>query len=756
MIAHKRKLFSKSGLFFLALALLPFTAHAGGLLSQVADILKTYIRPTDESMAMLRTVFGDFSFDPFNTNLPGNGSLLGAMFLHYNEYIFTIGTLWMAYNIFAGLAHTMHEGAVLGKRMSTIWVPLRVTFGAVSLIPAFGGWAFCQALMMIAALLGIAGANFIAETAITSAASFKVLVNPQGSVKGATTLNGLEEKFVKYMICTQSYVKLKEEQSRPEYSVGSAANVSVVPKQDGNTIVVNFPGAIGGPTGSGCGRIQLEFSPRKNGSTILGISVPGTSSFGFRLNNINYEGIRQVAMDAHLKTLQAIQPDAQLIARGVSNRFTDTEFKAGAEAIKKGYFGSYTRYFNANLQSMKAAATSASNITAIDQQLTQQMLDGGWATLGIWYSVFAETNQAMNEMLDPTVTFFDYSDDAMSSVESDGVAGYDSLGNYSGSTYSSSTGGSGAATTATGNVSVGQWIMSGVLDSLVRGGTTGGGNDTLNPILAFKTLGDNALVAAETMIITAKAAEVLVDTVEKNVVGQVAGKIPFIGSIKDVLLGVAKQFNALTLSLGYMLFLAALVMSVYIPMIPFIQWFAALLQWFTSIVESLIGSSLWALAHFDADGEGMGQRAQHGYLYLLNNFARPIIMVFAFFIASAAIVVLGTFLFKFFGNSVAAVQGNSITGVVSIVGFVIIFMIMGVSLINGAFNLLLSQANKVIGWIGSNGHDGGHDIEGRINSVFINVARTGQGLFKPKAPKNSGAEQGNKNGNGGKTSGYSD
>lgn len=750
MIAHKRKLFSKTGVFFLALAFLPLTAHAGGLLSQVADILKTYIRPTDESMAMLRTVFGDFSFDPFNTNLPGNGSLLGAMFLHYNEYIFTIGTLWMAYNIFAGLAHTMHEGVVLGKRMSTIWVPLRVTFGAVSLIPAFGGWAFCQALMMIAALLGIAGANFIAETAITSAASFKVLVNPQGSVKGATTLNGLEEKFVKYMICTQNVVKLREEQSRPEYAVGVAVNYAVNPQQIGNTIVVNFPGAIGGPTGSGCGRIKLEFSPRKNG-------VIGASSFGFRLNNINYEGIRQVAMNAHMQALQSIRPDAQLIARGVSNRLTDTEFKAGAEAIKNGYFGSYSRYFAANLQSLTAAATSASNITAIDQQLTQQMLDGGWATLGIWYSVFAETNQAMNEMLDPTVSFFDYSDDGQTSVESDATAGFDAIGNYSGATVSTATGGAGAATTATGNVSVGQWIMSGVLDSLVRGGTTGGGNDTLNPILAFKTLGDNALVAAETMIIAAKAAEILADTAEKSVVTKVAGWIPGVGTIKDILLGVAKQFGALILSLGYMLFLAALVMSVYIPMIPFIQWFAALLQWFTSIVESLIGSSLWALAHFDADGEGMGQRAQHGYLYLLNNFARPIIMVFAFFIASAAIVVLGTFLFKFFGNSVAAVQGNSITGVVSIVGFVIIFMIMGVSLINGAFNLLLSQANKVIGWIGSNGHDSGHDIEGRINSVFINAARTGQGLFAPKGPKSPGslAPQGVKpggKGGGGKTS----
>lgn len=95
----------------------------------------------------------------------------------------------------------MHEGVILGQRMSTVWMPIRVAFGAASLMPAFGGWAFCQVLMILAATLGIAGANSLSSKAIDSAAGFQVLVNPMGGIKQAAQLHDTEKNILIATAC---------------------------------------------------------------------------------------------------------------------------------------------------------------------------------------------------------------------------------------------------------------------------------------------------------------------------------------------------------------------------------------------------------------------------------------------------------------------------------------------------------------------------------------------------------------------------
>lgn len=712
MYNRKKRLITPSGLFFLFMAVWPLTAHAGGLMSQVAGILSNYIDPSDESVAMLKYVFGDFSINPFETRAPGSSTLMGAMFMNYNMYIFTIATIWLGYNALSGLAHTMHEGVVLGRRMSTIWVPIRVTFGAVSLMPAFGGWALCQALMMVATMLGIAGANYITKTAIMSTSNFKMLVNPMGSVKQAANLNEIEKEFLRGIACTRSAEKLAAEQS--QYGVRGSVSYSIAPVINGDKIYVNFPG-MAGPTG--CGSIRLEFSPRTN-STFF-----GKSTFGFRINNINYTGIRMVSMYAHEETLKQVQVNAEKIVKGANQTTPGPAIAEATSILQSGYYGSYSTIFQQKLQKVTTDANGVSNIGALESDLLTNMLSGGWSTLGTWYSVFAETNATMNEMLDPNVVITEPLD-SKTSVYEDSISGTNAMGDIAISNTTSTPG------NATGNASIGQFIMGGVLTGMMAGGSTGA-SDTVNPILAFKTMGDNALPVIEMMFVAIKVMEAVVP--EKGSAGDkltdVAGAVTGTGAILSMLKSLARSAAAMLTTIAMILFATACVMSIYIPMIPFIQWFAGLLQWFTSIIESLIGSSLWMLAHFDADGDGMGQRASYGYLYLLNNFARPIIMVFAFFVASSAITVLGTFLFKYFGNAVAAAQGNSITGLVSIVGFLVLFTIMGISLINGAFNLMLHMANKMIGWIGQAGNAMEHDIEGRINSVFLAAGTQGRTLL---------------------------
>lgn len=715
----------RAALAAFALFALPAVAYAG-ILDEVADLLSTINRESDESFGILRSVLGDFVLNPFRTQDGSTGSLMASMFKEFNMFIFSAACIWMAYNMIGGLAQTMHEGIVLGKRMSTVWMPIRVAFGTVSLMPVFGGWAFCQALMVIACLLGIAGANRIASTAIESTAAFQTTVNPMGNIKQANQIQHIELYMAKAAACQRASYDMAAamqagSQATPTdfpITLNAAANY-------GTAIVMRFAGrqSSGQYGASTCGEIKLQFSPRSNS----GIA----STFGFRIADVNYTGIRTSAMEAHARTLSTTYEAAQVMIQGLSPNSTADQFRASVKIITDGYFGLYTNTFQNKLSALADEAKGVSNSGAISDQLVRRMKDGGWATLGIWYSVYAEVGEAMNEMLDPVVTFQAMPEgDAMPSTTNDLLAGLEAAVGVAAAQNQ------GVLATSTGNTSLGQWIMGGALNMTMGASSTGASN-TINPIIAFKNIGDNGLALAQSLYFAYKvysgyaggAGGGAVSSIASSDIGKrIIGKLGPVGGIANAVISIAKDAGTLMLPVIGLLFITAAVMAFYIPMVPFIQWFAALIQWFTSVIESLIGSSLWAMAHFDSDGEGMGQRTSYGYTYMLNNFARPIIMTFAFFIASAAITVMGTFLFRYFGAAVGTAQGNSLTGLLSIVAYLIIFTVMGMTLVNSTFTMMLNLADRMIGWIGSNQNAAiGHEVENKVAGVFVNAARASSG-----------------------------
>ena len=213
-----------------------------GLLEEAAQLLSSINQQGDESFGMLRAVLGDFVLDPFRKEEASTGSLLASMFKDFNLFIFSAACLWMGYNIIAGLAQTMHEGVVLGKRMSTVWVPVRVSFGIASLMPVFGGWAFAQALMVLACLLGIAGANRISNTAIQSTASFQTTVNPMGNIKQAAQLHNIEQYMVQAVACQRA-----------------SQDMAAAMQAAGQATPTDFPVTMSGISGySGGGRTMIE------------------------------------------------------------------------------------------------------------------------------------------------------------------------------------------------------------------------------------------------------------------------------------------------------------------------------------------------------------------------------------------------------------------------------------------------------------------------------------------------------------------
>jgi hypothetical protein len=74
----------------------------------------------------------------------------------------------------------------------------------------------------------------------------------------------------------------------------------------------------------------------------------------------------------------------------------------------------------------------------------------------------------------------------------------------------------------------------------------------------------------------------------------------------------------------------------------------------------------------------------------------------------------------------ANVQGNSMTGLFSIVMFLVIFFVMNLTLITASFNLIYVITDQVIGFIGGQVDSKlGRDTEDKVNNMFMMAARVG-------------------------------
>ncbi|HFL4612477.1 TPA: DotA/TraY family protein, partial [Escherichia coli] len=132
---------------------------------------------------------------------------------------------------------------------------------------------------------------------------------------------------------------------------------------------------------------------------------------------------------------------------------------------------------------------------------------------------------------------------------------------------------------------------------------------------------------------------------------------------------------------------------------------------------------LWAATHLGTS-EDRGSRAAYGYIYLIDSMIRPPIMVFGFFFASVAIIAVGTILNALFGAALVNVQFNSLTGIFSLAGFLLIYARICTTSVAAIFALQAYLPDHVINFLG--GREGANTLGSMANSVkeiFIGGSR---------------------------------
>ena len=158
----------------------------------------------------------------------------------------------------------------------------------------------------------------------------------------------------------------------------------------------------------------------------------------------------------------------------------------------------------------------------------------------------------------------------------------------------------------------------------------------------------------------------------------------------------------------------------------------------------LIGATagtLWAATHLGVE-EDKGSRSAYGYVFLIDVMLRPMLMVFGFFFASLVVVAVGTLLDALFAPAIANMQANSITGLVSVVGILMVYSRICTTLVSKAFSLQVTMPDYVISWLG--GREGANMLGGMAESVQNMFAGFGSGVSRAPTAKEIAPKTGNK------------
>ena len=169
-----------------------------------------------------------------------------------------------------------------------------------------------------------------------------------------------------------------------------------------------------------------------------------------------------------------------------------------------------------------------------------------------------------------------------------------------------------------------------------------------------------------------------------------AGAIPF-----------ALYVSGLAMSIIVPMILMGITLAVYVPMIPALFWTLGVVAWLLVVAECIFLAPVWALAHLEAEGEGMGQRTEKGYAMLLDLLLRPLALVFGFAIATAVLNAAWSLFTAGVGGVLDVADTWSLIKFFMWLGMVFLIVTIAVQLVGTVYRKALDLPDQIVTWIGS-------------------------------------------------------
>ncbi|ECO0585416.1 DotA/TraY family protein [Salmonella enterica subsp. diarizonae] len=689
------------------------------------DLTTAADRGTDISRQAMVTLFGQIVNNPLNGIVEDGGdSLVSQILKIFSSTLLIVGTGVGGYLVLQKTAKTAHDGQYMDREQGSFWAPIRILAAFSMLTPLPNGWSLSALLMLYAAAkVGVGGANLATDATVDAFMAGQTFVLQPVAPSTVTLARSLFEANM----CMFGINASLDAQNNSGGIVFSSDYINQSPIENG-FILKSKSFTCGGAT------IAIE----ENNSILskLGLSA-----------DIDVTAIRNAHTEGLNEMQRSLRDGAQKFVQGVISRQQDENSNlVNAESVIQTASQIY--------ENKVTAAIRSSNINTQLRNLTSQVGDTikseGWFSLGNWYQTLAVANNRVGNSAAAKGTAFGQSTGQVP-VTTDlyrlAISAYHAQKSV---TDNSNAGILTAKSSFESNdISDAASLFSYVFNSFGQSITTSlinqSQNDSgqVNPIISMKNLGDNLIGAAEASLATYVGVKAFIAGANESVLGTIANKLGGIGAALKSVGDTLDPYVAISL---VMLIGAGISLSIYIPLMPFLIWTAACINYLIIIGEGIFASALWAFTHLLGNGEGMGQKTSHGYIFLLNLMFRPILMVGGFLLGGGIVTIGGTILNKAIPAAMANAQFDSMTGIVTIIGYLIVYCSTAITIVSLSFSLINIVPDQVINWVG--GHVASTlgrempDKAGQSVNVFANKTESGlnNGGRKPANPTNKKPE----------------
>lgn len=647
-------------------------------------------RNTDLSRQLLVMVFGDVVNNPLH---PTSISFIGQLYGIFNGIIAGLALIWFMLVALRATVLTGNRGRVFGHG-NTLVAPLSSLAGFLALVPTPSGWSIANLVFLwMASIMGVGSANLLVDKAADSVMDGQSMILQPVAGETITAARGVFDMY----LCKAA---LNTEQAQMhEIASSSTPPMSVQRSANGKEIRITNGSAI-------CGSVRLPET------TESGSWFP----FNVPINSSPLENAKTTAFTTLNNTLSASAENLMRLwlsyQEGAEPQFPDyeTEIQQAARQYE---------------ETINAASATVNNEESIRGELANYLKQSGWIALGAWYQSFATANQKVNDIAhqSPIVT-------GPSSIGEVGVRQLHEeikialAAQRKNSTYTPPLGSVNMAgnddlddvqSANSGILKVllpwsGDRFSNFIIQSVMANGNTDGSTQ-VNPLLKMKAIGDYTLGGAQTTFTVFTAAKAAVDWGSGTFWGKALNAVSGAGFVAKSVIGsiapIVYFILFILVSIGFSL-------SIFLPFIPLIYWITACTSWLGSVLIGTTAGSLWAATHIGTE-EDKGSRANYGYIFLIDAAIRPSLMVFGFFFASLVVVAIGTLLNMLILPALANVQADSITGLASIIGILMIYARICTTLVSSAFSLQVYLPDYVIAWLG--GREAAQMMKGAVESA---------------------------------------
>jgi conjugal transfer/type IV secretion protein DotA/TraY len=650
------------------LAFSPTFAFAANVFNPVAG---------DKSMVILASLFG--SLGTFGTS---GSDPFSAVMTVFNGAVLTVGGILAAYTILAGTLGTAHDGEMLGKKFSSVWIPIRYCIGTALVLPVLpGGYCLMQGLVAWLIVQGIGLADNVWAT----------YASPAGiATSGTVGLQKPEAKNLGYGLF-QSLVCLKALEAtlkNTEHKILAGNSVFGLTTETGvskNTIYFGDKNESSNFTKDTCGKVEVSnfqapTATPGSGAGYIGRLMDASTQLT-RMKNITTANWNETkTLITNLSPIASELVQSQKVANPAA---IDAQISKYEEAIR-----------------VKAAAEV--NAMMPFEEISKNATQDGWLMGGAWFMKLTYVSDLISQTMAnvPVAT--------PPQTMSNATFGEDYIKlmkpiNDTLSKTKSGTGTFGVANEA-GASNTSWWsaakdyVKSG-LDptTLVKKAFSSGTNfmiqDGEHPVMAMKRLGSWILGIAG----GAYAACVLAMATIGNAPG----------------LGMA-------LLATLMLFLPPLIiagftLSYVLPMMPFFIWLGVVVSWIIHSVEAMIAAPLWAVMHLHPNGDDLTGRGGNGYSLVLSLVLRPVLMIFGLITALTLVVVVGDFLNHVFADVFISAQQDSgfLTWMVGLIAAPLIYAGAMYMIIKKMFSIIHIIPDEILKWFGG----GGGQLRGGADAI---------------------------------------